>query len=91
MTTPQDEMAWEERRRHLIHSFGNLTLLTQALNSAVSNGPFPDKRAAVVRQSGLQLNAYFQDVEGWDEEAILHRGRRLFDKARSLWPHPSPE
>ncbi len=33
----------ESCRARLIHTMGNLTLLTQELNSSVSNGPFPRK------------------------------------------------
>lgn len=35
------------RRNRLKDSFGNLTLLTKPLNSAVSNGPYEGKRAAL--------------------------------------------
>ena len=77
-----------ERRRRLMHSFGNLTLLTQPLNSDVSNGSFETKRSKFAEQSTLRLNAYFQKIEVWDEDAILSRGRVLFDHARKVWPHP---
>src|SRR5712664_1417186 len=36
-------------RERLIHTVGNLTLLTQELNSAVSNGPFEAKAAQIVQ------------------------------------------
>ncbi len=78
----------EGRRNRLLHTFGNLTLLTQPLNSKVSNGPYTTKKPEITRQSTLLLNAYFQDHEVWDEEAILQRGRVLCDVALQAWPRP---
>ncbi len=85
-------------RWNSLNSFGNLTLLTQALNSSVSNGPFHSytnekgkriegKRQAICKQSYLKLNTYFQDFAGieWDDAQILKRGRILFEKAKILW------
>lgn len=77
-----------ERRDRLIHTIGNLTLLTQKLNTAVSNGNFSDKRPAITEQSALRLNSYFQRVDWWDEDAIMSRGRELFRVAQTIWPHP---
>ena len=78
-----------ERRGRLLHSMGNLTLLTQALNSAVSNGPYADKRPEIASQSALRLNTYFQDALTWDEEVIQSRGRVLFEQAKKIWPYPA--
>ena len=81
-----------------LNSFGNLTLLTQALNSSVSNGPFHSymdekgkwiegKRKAICKQSYLKLNTYFQDFADieWNDSQILERGKKLFAKAKILW------
>ncbi|HEX8597264.1 MAG TPA: DUF262 domain-containing protein [Chloroflexia bacterium] len=79
------------RRSQLLHTFGNLTLLTQPLNSAISNGPFYAKRPKIAEQSNLRLNAYFQqlkDTDQWTEEDILRRGRALFEVACKIWPRP---
>jgi hypothetical protein len=77
-----------ERRGRLLHSLGNLTLLTQALNSSVSNGPYDEKRPEIASQSALRLNTYFQEALTWDEAVIQSRGRILFDHAKSIWPYP---
>lgn len=77
------------RRESLIHSFGNLTLLTQKLNTIVSNGPWPAKRGEIVKQSALALNRHFHDVEHWDEEAIEIRSLAMFEKALRIWPRPA--
>jgi len=75
----------------LLQTLGNLTLLTQPLNSSVSNGAFAKKRPEITKQSKLQLNAYFQNLqasEPWDQDAILERGMSLFDTALKIWPAP---
>lgn len=82
-----DETA-TERRERLLHSLGNLTLLTQALNSSVSNGPYSVKRPEIASQSALRLNTYFQETLTWDEDVIQSRGRILFGQANKIWPCP---
>jgi hypothetical protein len=71
-----------------LHTFGNLTLLTHKLNSAVRNGPYLAKRGEITMQSGLRLNSYFQALGAWDEDAIATRGKKLFDVAVKIWPRP---
>lgn len=71
-----------------LHTFGNLTLLTQKLNTAVSNGPYMDKRPEIAAQSALRLNSYFQSADAWDEDAISTRGKELFNEAMKVWPRP---
>ena len=89
------------RRNRLVHTFGNLTLLTQPLNSSVSNGPFLDheRNGATVegkrsgfRGSLLLLNAYFLNpsMTTWEEEQIVCRGEKLLKAALSLWGRPAP-
>lgn len=85
----EDESAIERRAR-LLHSMGNLTLLTQELNSSVSNGPFATKRPEIALQSVLRLNTYFQEVLIWDEAEILKRGEKLLEHAKRIWPRPQP-
>ena len=78
----------------MLHTFGNLTLLTQGLNSSVSNGPFVRKRPAITAQSQLLLNAYFQrfgDGDRWAAPEILVRGQELFKVALGVWPRPTLE
>lgn len=82
-----DETA-TERRERLLHSIGNLTLLTQELNSSVSNGPFSTKRPEIANQSTLRLNTFFQNVTTWDEAEIEKRGEELLKHAKHIWPHP---
>lgn len=76
------------RRDQLIQTFGNLTLLTQKLNSSVSNAAFSIKKDKINESSVLRLNRYFQNVDIWDEQAILIRGKQLFQIAKKVWSYP---
>jgi len=87
-TLATSEESAEERRDTLLHTFGNLTLLTQSLNTTLSNGPYEPKRAAIAQQSALALNTWFQTQQTWDEAEIERRGRALLDIARTVWPRP---
>ncbi len=87
--SPEDVEATDKRDRAK-HTFGNLTLLTQPLNSSVSNSAFEIKRPDIVRNSALALNRYFHDRESWDETQITVRGEALFAHATGKWPYPHP-
>jgi hypothetical protein len=76
------------RRNRLLHSFGNLTLLTAPLNSSVSNSAFEVKRDALEEHSLLLLNRELVKNGSWDEDCIIARGKALFDIARTIWPLP---
>ena len=78
-------------RNEVLQTFGNLTLLTQPLNSSVGNHSFAQKRPEIARQSRLRLNAYFQafsNNDTWNENAIATRGNILFQVAQQIWPGP---
>lgn len=77
------------KRDRAKHSFGNLTLLTQPLNSSVSNSAFLIKKPEILKNSALALNRYFQLKESWDESAITARGEELFVHAVAKWPYPA--
>lgn len=74
------------RRDALIDTVGNLTLLTQKLNTSVSHGAWPTKKRAILRHSALSMNRALEDAELWDEDAIVARTRRLFDYLVAVWP-----
>ena len=81
-------MANEMNRESKIHLMGNLTLLTQALNSTVSNGAFSVKMPALQAQSALILNRDLHAYARWDEEAIMTRGLALLGVAQRIWVAP---
>ncbi|MFB9992051.1 DUF262 domain-containing protein [Deinococcus oregonensis] len=83
-----DAVTEASAREQLLHTFGNLTLLTQSLNSSSRHAAYHVKRQLITRQSVLLLNAYFQDVEQWNEAAIVQRSETLLEKALEVWPHP---
>jgi hypothetical protein len=75
-------------RDSLLHTFGNLTLLTQPLNSSISNGSWEGKRPEIWRRSALEINRILQDKQTWDTKAINERANILFDEAKDIWPYP---
>jgi hypothetical protein len=88
---PIDTTEGRATRARLIHSIGNLTLVTPKFNTALSNEAFKVKRPAIAAESGLRLNAYFQSPPNgvvWDEKAIIARAEALFPRALQIWPRP---
>jgi hypothetical protein len=83
-----DAAAATEQRDALVNDFGNLTLLTQALNSSVRNGPATTKLPAIALQSKLTLNTYFQGRTSWSESDVGERRQALFQTAKKIWPAP---
>ncbi|MBI2901002.1 MAG: DUF262 domain-containing protein [Planctomycetes bacterium] len=72
------------RRNEIIHTIGNLTIVTGPLNGAMHNDPFSKKQQAL-KNSVLMLNRYFDGREQWDEDAIDTRAEELFVTARQIW------
>jgi uncharacterized protein with ParB-like and HNH nuclease domain len=75
------------RRNRMLHTIGNLTLLTQSLNSHVSNGPWEQKRKALQDKSLLIMNRDVTREETWDEDKIVARSKSLFGLAKTVWPY----
>lgn len=81
--------AWY-KRRNLINSIGNLTLVTPSFNSSLSNRSFIVKKPAILRESRLRLNTHFQNIgDSWTEEDIMTRAEELFNIAVKIWTRPS--
>ena len=90
-TSEAETQAYLNRRNLMLHTIGNLTLLTQPLNSIISNGSFARKQPEITQQSSLRLNSYFQKFsihDTWDEMTISKRGTELFEDALKIWPQP---
>lgn len=84
---PQDAKAVATRRRNAsLQTFGNLTIITQALNSAASNSTWPEKKAELLRHSLLPINQQLHSLNAWDEETISDRANLLLKRALELWP-----
>lgn len=80
----------QAERGRLIQSLGNLTLVTQALNSKLSNEAWAVKRAALQKVGDVLLTN--EVVNGapvvWDEETIRIRTRKLIEDLITIWPVP---
>lgn len=72
-------------RNVLLHSLGNLTLMTGALNISSGNSSFMEKREKYSEHTTLFLNRWFLPLAKWDEGDIRERGRHLGDLAVNLW------
>jgi len=88
-----DTETGERRRERLIHTVGNLTLLTTELNASASNGAWPNKTKKIAIDSDLRLNAWLrvEPPSTWAEHDIVARGRELFEFAKTIWPGPKSE
>ena len=74
------------KRNAALQTLGNLTILTQALNSATSNSAWKDKKPELLRHSLLPINQQLHDVDVWDEGAIAQRLDTLLKRALKVWP-----
>ncbi len=82
-----DPRADATRRRVLaVQTFGNLTVLTLALNSSVSNSQWSVKKPELLKYSLLPINQQLHDVDVWDETAIADRSEQLLSRALKVWP-----
>ena len=83
-----DEDAAVYQRNTLIHTIGNLTLVTQKLNSSLSNSHWEHKRNGLQEHSVLLLNNELMSESAWNEETIQSRSRRMADLVCEVWPGP---
>lgn len=84
-----------EERRIQLHSLGNLTLVNDALNPAMSNSPWIKKRAELAKHSNLHINKMLSNSEAvpngffwpdaWDDDAISQRSDWLADIICRIW------
>lgn len=91
LTTPGDDSleAQIAKRQQLKNTFGNLTLLTQPLNSTVKHSSFAGKKEALKKHSLLVLNNEIAQHDTWDEDKITERGGELFELAKRIWAIPA--
>ena len=89
-----------QNRGALIHTIGNLTLVTKKLNPSMSNAPWiasstncMSKRVALKEHSVLRLNHHLveSNPDTWDEKRISDRSKLLAEHAISIWPGPLPK
>jgi hypothetical protein len=90
---PVKDADGEADRDRIIHTLGNLTLLTKKLNSKVSNGPWvgsEGKRKGLEAHDVLMLNRQLLDTAGeqWTDDAIRVRTHKLASVIAQIWPVP---
>jgi len=90
---PVEGIQAEVDRAEHVHRLGNLTLLTESLNSSVSNGPWlgPNgKWSKLEKYDVLLMNREIRRVseDGWDEAKIDARTLGMVDLLTMIWPVP---
>ena len=80
----------EQDRERLLHTLGNLTLLSGKLNSKVSNSAWPSKRASLKEHDVLKLNSDLLGAAGetWTEDQIRTRTQSVTTAILAIWPVP---
>jgi len=82
----------EAKRQERVHLLGNLTLLTGSLNSKVSNGPWSEKRRALLAHNTMKLTGQIVEMtetRPWDEGLIDQRTADMVTTLLKIWPVPS--
>lgn len=78
-----------ERLDRLVNLVGNLTIVTQAMNHALFNNPWPFKRDLLSRDN-LEMNKRLvTDMRGeiWNEDEINDRSQKIAEYVNKIWPH----
>ena len=85
---PKNVEEWEgrERRKALLHTIGNLTLITGPLNKG--NHSWKKKKRKLNKHSVLFLNRELITQEEWTENTIEIRSRDMAKRVARIWPDP---
>lgn len=73
-------------RNAAVQTMGNLTIITQPLNSSNSNAGWAEKRQELLLHALLPINRDVQKWAEWNETTITARGEALFERALKIWP-----
>jgi len=84
MVTGMDDVA-KLRRNKKLKTLGNLTLVTQALNSKMKNSSWSNKKAILSQYSSLKITTDYISLDNWDEESIDIRAVNLSVTALDIW------
>ena len=79
----------EQLRDVVVHTVGNLTLVTPSFNGSVSNGAWSAKRPEFAKQAKLELNRAVGESEEWDERRIAERAAQMASIAAEIWLPPA--
>lgn len=83
-----DKELAKQNRNGLIHTIGNLTLVTQKLNSSLSNAAWGNKRHALLAHSVMNMNSELMNESFWDENSIRCRSTEMAKLISEHWPGP---
>lgn len=85
-----DDGTSETERDRLVHTLGNLTLLTTRLNSGISNAAWELKAEGLRQHDVLLLNRDLLNAgsSGWNHDQIRRRTEQMIDDVISIWPVP---
>ena len=82
----------QDWRNHLVLTLGNCTMITQSLNSSISNDQWSVKLEGKNNRGGLKAYASglltLDDVltqEEWNETKIMERSKKLGEMACGVW------
>jgi hypothetical protein len=77
-------------RSELVHRLGNLVLVTQALNSKVSNGSWSEKQKTLSEHSTLLTTREVvrSDAIEWDDSSIHARSKAVAQAILEIWRVP---
>ena len=84
-----DGVQAELDRERLLHTLGNLTLVSGRLNPKLSNAPWTSKRVTLAEHTVLHLNKDLLNTYGhtdWTEETIRERGAAVAQVVERIWP-----
>ena len=81
-------MELRDNRNRIIHTIGNLTLVSGKLNPKLSNSSWTRKRKELNKHAVLFLNKELVDEapSAWNEDTIAERAKRLSSVAAQIWP-----
>ena len=85
----EEQLELVRKRDHVIHTIGNLTLVTKRLNTKLSNAPWDSKQKTLGESSVLFLNKVLLDnpAEEWNECVIEERSKKLSRIVAEVWPY----
>lgn len=82
-----EQLNFKEMRKNAIRTLGNLAIITQGLNSGISNKNWKKKLSQGLKEKGegiLTLKGALCQ-SNWDEDAITSRAKWLADRANEVW------
>lgn len=88
LAKPTYEKAFElaQERDKALHSIGNLTVVTQRLNSSLSKRSFTLKKESLFGNSTLLMNRKIAGQDNWDVGQIAEREEEIANRFLQLWP-----